>query len=181
MMLINLTSPIMKNELKLRAIFIMVRTIIITLIILAAVFCLANLVGINLLKSKADNLTLEVEKTKLLNKPQGQSTVSDQIKLINSEISILQNIQKRYVNWSSIISKFSALIPRGIDLSAINIDQKTQTLTFTGTANTRDTYIQYEQILQKSDLISNVMFPLQTKKTNLSFSITATLKNVPKP
>lgn len=181
MMLVNLTSPAMKNELKLKMIFVMVRTFIITLISLLTIMGLSIFIGANLLNKKANDLSLEAERTKLLTQSQGQTSITDRIKEVNLQIVALQALQKRFVAWSPIISNFAALTPKNIKINSISVDQKSASLTFSGKAATRDAYINYEKILQQSDLVTDVIFPLQTKKTDLNFSISVNIKNLPKP
>lgn len=181
MMLVNLTSPAMKNELKLKMIFVLIRAFIITLISLLIIMGLSIFIGTKLLNKKANDLVLEAERTKLLTQSQGQTSITDRIKGVNLQIMALQALQKRFVAWSPIISGFAALTPKNIKINSIAIDQKNATLAFSGKAATRDAYINYEKILQQSDLVTNVIFPLQTKKTDLSFSISVNIKNLPKP
>jgi hypothetical protein len=170
----------MQKELKLRAISAMIKTVVFAIISLEIIYAISLVVGTSLLNKKASDLALDADRAALLLRSQGQSTVSDRIKELNSQISVLQNLQKRYVSWSPLISKFTSMTPSGIKLSSLIFDQKTSTLNFIGQAETRDAYIQYEKILQQSDLVSDVVFPLQTKKSDISFSISVNLKNLPK-
>lgn len=179
MMLLNLTSPQMREALKQHVLSSAVRTLVVVVIGVEVIFAGVLFAGDLQLRAKTKNLTQEAERSSLLLRAQGQATVADTTKLLNSQITALQSLQKRYVSWLPVFETFSDLTPAGVSLQSIDFNQKTGRVIFQGTAETRESYTQYEKILQGSSLLSNVTFPLQTKKTGLSFNITASFEAAP--
>lgn len=176
MMLLNLISPQMRDALKQRVLLSMVRTLVVVVILIELVFAGILFAGDLQLKAKTKTLAQEAERSALLLRAQGQATVADTTKLLNSQIKTLQDLQKRYVAWVPIFKSFSDLTPPGIMLTGIDFNQGTGKVTLRGVAATREAYTNYEKVLQGSTLLENVTFPLQTKKTTLGFDITAAFK-----
>lgn len=173
MMLLNLISPQMRETLKQRVLLSTARTLIVVVVCVEIVFAGSLFVGDLQLKAKTKSLTQEAERSSLLLRAKGQATVADTTKMLNSQIRTLQDIQKRYVSWGPIFKSFTDLTPVGITLNGIEFNQETGKVTFRGVAATREAYTNYEKVLQGSQLLTNVTFPLQTKKTALGFDITA--------
>ncbi len=176
MMLLNLISPQMRELLKQRVLLSTVRTLIVVVIGVELLFTAALFVGDLQLQAKTKRLTQEAERSTLLLRAQGQATVADTTKLLNSQVKTLQDIQKRYVAWVPIYQNFADLTPTGITLSGLEFNQSTRNVTVRGTAATREAYTNYEKVLQQSTFLQGVLFPLQTKKTNIEFTITATFQ-----
>lgn len=178
MMLLNLISPQMRETLKQRVFLSTARTFVAVVVIVELIFTGMLFIGDMQLKSKTKNLMQEADRSSLLLRSQGQATVSDTTKMLNSQIKTLLDIQKRYVAWVPIFKTFSELTPTGITLTGLEFNQETGKVAFRGIAATREAYTNYEKVLQGSSLIKGVVFPLQTKKTALEFNITAAF-NVP--
>lgn len=176
MMLLNLTSPQMREALKQRVLLSTVRTLVVVVVCVELLFVGILFAGDLQLKAKTKKLVQEADRSTLLLRAQGQATVADTTKLLNSQIRTLQDVQKRYVAWVPIFQTFSELTPAGISLSGIEFNQATGKITIRGTAETREAYTNYEKVLQGSPLLTNVSFPLQTKKTTLGFDITASFR-----
>jgi len=174
MMLLNLISPQMHETLKQRVFLSTVRTLIVVTLSAELVFAAALFAGDFQLRVKADRLMQEADRSTLLLRSQGQATIADTTKLLNSQVHALQDIQKRYVPWTPIFQHFSDLTPNGIALTGISFSQSTGKVTFRGSAATREAYMNYEKVLQSSTLLKDVVFPLQTKKFAIEFNVTAT-------
>ncbi len=175
-MLLNLISPQMRETLRQRVLLSSVRTLVVMVVCVELVFVGALTVGDFQLKAKTKRVTQEAELSTLLLRAQGQTTIADTTKLLNSQVKALQDLQKRYVSWVPTFNTVSELTPPGISLTSIAFDQGTGKISLRGVAATRESYTSYEKILQGSPLLTNVIFPLQTKKTALGFDITAAFK-----
>lgn len=176
MMLLNLISPQMRETLRQQVILSSVRTLVVMVVCVELVFVGVLAVGDFQLKAKTKRVTQESELSTLLLRAQGQVTIADTTKLLNSQVKALQDLQKRYVSWVPPFQKISELTPPGISLSGIEFNQATEKVTLRGVAATRESYTRYEKVLQGSTLLTNVTFPLQTKKTDLGFDITTSFK-----
>ncbi len=181
MMLLNLTSPQVHKNLKLRASIAIARTVTVVACMFVLAFIASALVGSSLLEKQAQETQLEADRSTLLLNAQGQASISETTKRLNTQVAAVQKIQKRYVQWTPLVGAFSNLTPADITLHSMHISQATGKLTFEATAKTRDAYVAYEKILQASPLFSGVQFPLQTKKTDISFTNSATIVGLPKP
>jgi uncharacterized protein YoxC len=173
MMLLNLISPQMHETLKQRILLSTVRTFIVVILGVEVAFAAALFVGDYQLSVKAKRLLQEADRSTLLLRSQGQATIADTTKLLNNQVNALQEIQERYVPWAPIFQNFSDLTPTGIALTNIHFNQTTGKVSFRGTASTREAYVHYEQVLQSSTLLKEVVFPLQTKKFDIEFTVTA--------
>lgn len=174
MMLLNLISPQMRESLKQRVLLSAVRTMVIVILGITVAFTGVLFAGNAQLKAKARSVSQEADRSTLLLRSQGQATVSDTTRLLNSQIKTLQDLQRRHIAWVPVFKTFSELTPAGISLSSIAFNSGTKKITIRGVAATREAYTKYEKVLQSSTLLANVTFPLQTKKTALGFDVTAT-------
>jgi len=181
MMLLNLTSPEIHKTLKLRATIAIVRTAVVVLTLGFVGFLASTLIGASLLGQKAKTLQADVERSRLLLKAQGQTSIGDTTKRLNAQVTTLQGVQKRYVQWTPIIAQFAALTPLTVHVRNLHLDQRTGQLSFDATATTREAYVAYEKILQDSPLLQDVRFPLQTQRTDITFASVLTLIALPKP
>lgn len=180
-MLLNLSSPELHKKLKLQANIAIARTVVVVMCAFVAAFIASSLAGKALLQKQQKSTQLEADRTSLLLNAQGQTSVSETTKRLNAQVAAVQKIQKRYTQWTPLIGAFSKLTPDGITIQSINLSQLSGKLTFEATASTRDAYVAYEKILQASPLFSDVQFPLQTKKTGISFTKSITIVGLPKP
>lgn len=180
-MLLNLTSPAIHSSLRTRANIAVARTVVVVLTVALAAFVGSALVGESFLSAKAKEAQQEVERSTLLLNAQGQASITETTKRLNTQISVLQKVQSRYVQWTPIIAKFSALTPKDITLHSIQFSQLTGKITFEATAKTREAYVAYEKILQGSELLTKVQFPLETKKVDINFTNSISLVGLPKP
>jgi Tfp pilus assembly protein PilN len=171
MMLLNLISPQMHETLRQRVILSAARSLVIVVVCVEIIFASVLFAGDLQLKAKTKSLSQEADQSSLLLRAKGQATVADTTKVLNSQIKILQDLQKRYVRWVPIFKTFSDLTPEGITLTSIQFSQSTGKVKFSGVASTREAYTNYETVLQKSALLQDVVFPLQTIKTALVFNI----------
>ncbi|MFA6042569.1 MAG: PilN domain-containing protein [Patescibacteria group bacterium] len=175
-MLLNLTTPDLRSEIRTRLTIGVIRSTLVTLLVIALLAILISGTGVVLLQMKAKDLAAEANQSTLLLQAQGQSSIAETTLKLNSQILALQGVQKRFQKWSPVIEQFAALTPAGVTLESLSISQGTNKLTFSGTAATREAYTNYEKVLQNSSIVADVIFPLQTKRTDLEFSLTASMK-----
>lgn len=176
MMFLNLTTPELRLEIRTRLSIGLVRGTVITLLAIAGVAILTSGAGLLLLQMKAKDVEAEANQSTLLLQAQGQSSIAETTSKLNSQILALQGVQKRFQKWTPMLEQFAALTPAGVTLESLSVNQATNKITFSGIAATREAYTNYEKVLQNSSVISDVIFPLQTKRTDLEFSLTAGLK-----
>ena len=176
MMFLNLTTPELRSEIRTRLTIGLVRGAVITLLAVAVVAILTSGAGLMFLQLKEKDVRAEANQSTLLLQAQGQSSIAETTLKLNSQIIALQSAQKRFQKWSPLIEQFAAITPAGVTLESLSLNQTTSKITFSGVAATREAYTNYEKVLQNSGIVSDVIFPLQTKRTDLEFSLTAGMK-----
>lgn len=176
MMFLNLSTPELRSEIRTRLAVGLVRGTVLTLLAVATVAILTSVLGLLFLQMKAKETKTEANQSTLLLQAQGQSSIAETTLKLNSQIVAFQGVQKRFQKWSPIIEQFAAVTPAGVTLESLSINQSSNKITFSGVATTREAYTNYEKVLQNSGIVSDVIFPLQTKRTDLEFSLTAVMK-----
>jgi Tfp pilus assembly protein PilN len=176
MMLLNLTSPEAHKDISLEMIIGLVRSTITSLVGICLCFIIICVVGVWILQDKAATLKNEADLAALLAASSGQTTIADTTKQLNAQIRTIVNVQTRFIKWTPIIESLSTIIPSEITINSISLIQSTNKISLRGVASTRDAYAAFEKTLNNSDIVGDFVFPLQTKKVVLDFSVTGTLK-----
>lgn len=175
MMLLNLTSPEARKNISLQMIIGLVRSTVTTFVVIGLCFIAISMVGVWMLQEKSTTLKNEADLAALLAKSSGQTSIADTTKQLNAQIQTLVNVQGRFIKWTPVIETLSTLIPPEITIKSISLSQSTSKITLQGVASTRDVYAAFEKTLNNSEIVKDFMFPLQTKKDNLDFSVTGSL------
>ena len=101
----------------------------------------------------------------------------EKLKEANSEVGVVDKIQRGQFYWSGIFNKINALILPGIKLSGIN----TQNLDvyLTGNADTRDHLMAFKEKLAGESCFQNVNLPISdlVSQVNVDFQIQFTIKD----
>ncbi len=176
MMFLNLSTPELRSEIRTRLAVGLVRGTVLTLLAVSTVAIVTSVLGLLFLQMKMKEAKTEANQSTLLLQAQGQSSIAETTLKLNSQIVAFQGVQKRFQKWSPIIEQFAAVTPAGVTLESLSINQSSNKITFSGVAATREAYTNYEKVLQNSGIVSDVIFPLQTKRTDLEFSLTAVMK-----
>ena len=179
MMILNLISAETKKTLRQYLFLGIARTAALTVGVLGIVFLISFAFGSFELRTRAQHLSVEADRSTLLTQGQLQATAKDATKRINAQILVLKNLQKRYVDWLPVLQAFGKLVPTGVHITSISLTQQPLKVEFSGTADTRDAYVAYEAAIAKSTIVGKIVFPLQTKKTDIDFSLTAPLNITP--
>ncbi len=101
-----------------------------------------------------------------------------EIRKVNHLVQQTNDIQKQYKTWTPLINALLADTTTGITIDNVMIDQSTKTVTFVGSAATREIFLEYQQALEQHEYLANIVSPISglTQKENIPFSISATLK-----
>jgi hypothetical protein len=100
------------------------------------------------------------------------------IKDINKILLETEAVQQLYIPWTSTIIDMANSTPNGITLNNLSLDSKTKTHVISGTADTREDLLTFQENLETLDFIDQVEIPPSqlTEKENISFSISAISK-----
>lgn len=172
MMLLNVNSPQMQQTLREHVLLAAVRTIVLTLILISCIGVIGAAVGFQQLKGRSEAVQQEAAQSTLLLSTKTQGSIAETTQLLNSQVKVLMDIQKRFVFLTPLIQHIATITPSTVTLREINCSIKSGTCSVSGTAATRDSYTAYEKVLEDSDYFSEVVFPLVTKKTAIDFSVT---------
>ncbi len=99
-----------------------------------------------------------------------------EFKAVNVEASLDENIQKDQLYWSRLYIKLSSLAPDGISMAKMaNKDYK---VFLAGTADTRDTLMNFKDNLSKDDCFSDINLPLSdlVLQNNVDFQMDFNVK-----
>src|SRR3989344_4822341 len=171
MIILNLLSPIKKQELRLAQLYITIKNLIILIllftIIIAVILLLSKMVVQNNFNRIVDQTTLTTKYGQIFNRD---------IKIFNSHLSAVEKIQKEYISWTDFLISFNQLIPDNVSLYTLNINKNNKDgikIYITGIAKTRDDLLKLKDNLEKNEMFSEVAIPLENllKKNDISFNI----------
>lgn len=96
------------------------------------------------------------------------------IREINKKINIVSQAVGQTHSWDKLIIDFGNIIPHGVTLTYLKIDLKSESLIFSGVADTRDNLLKLKSIIGDSTYIQPVEIPLSSlmEKENIRFSFT---------
>lgn len=106
--------------------------------------------------------------------------LNSEIQNYNNELKKLSEIQRTSKNFSEIIIQINELIPSGITLNYLGIDQideNTLDIKIKGISDTRDTLVKFKDSLNSKDLFKKIELPLSSllKQGDIEFDITTKL------
>ena len=103
---------------------------------------------------------------------------SREIADINKLIKRVNTAQQKYYKITPTIMDMASSEPEGITLNSLNISYSKKTVALSGTASTREAFLNFQEILNNNPLFVHVESPVSdlTKKENISFNISANLK-----
>jgi Tfp pilus assembly protein PilN len=103
------------------------------------------------------------------------SESTKEITTINNLTKRVSEVQKKYHEITPIILSLTNTIPEGIVLNSLNIDYENRIIKFSGIADTRDNFLNFQNKLNENNNLSDIESPVSdlTKKENISFNINA--------
>jgi hypothetical protein len=107
---------------------------------------------------------------------------------INRDIQELNRLSRNvnlssqdYAQLSPLLFELSAILPDNIKLIAIDFDRQRNSVSFSGTASTRDALINFQKVVSEIKWLSGVSAPASQlfQKENISFEMRGTLQGLP--
>lgn len=170
MISLNLLPPEKKKNINLARAYLMLKKVIIMLLIIT------SLSSITLLATK---LTLQNQFVKYINETtlttKYVQLFNNEIRKFNQDLKNVENVQNEYLPQSLFYLNLIELMPAGINLESININDNKMLLA--GTALDRESLLELEKNLKNSSLFSDIMIPLENKliKNDIKFNVKATV------
>lgn len=170
MLVLNLVSQEIKQEIKLRHIYKLFKKmgyiLVATVLIIAIILVAAKII----IKKNLDNI---IEQTSLVTG--NNQSYTSKVKKINSQINSVMSIQKDHANWPNLIKILAEKTPAGIKISYIKINKENSSIKLGGKADLRDNLLSLKQNLENLKIFSNLDFPLENilEKKDINFEINA--------
>lgn len=170
---LNLLSPRKKKHLSKMTRFQFVKGLLEILLIVASVIAIVLLGSQYVLQNYFSALTENIVSVN-----SGHAEEIRDIRQVNHLLQQTSDIQKQYKQWTPLVHALTHNTTNGITLDTVNIDQSTKTVTFIGTARTREIFLDYQQTLEENSYLADIISPISglTQKENIPFSISATLR-----
>lgn len=104
---------------------------------------------------------------------QEYGVLNQKVHLANQKVEFLSGIQNKFIIWSPKFSALSSLVPQGIELYAINVNNASREVQITGHAETRNNLLLYKQNLEQSSVVRSVELPIENilESQNINFNI----------
>ena len=104
---------------------------------------------------------------------QEYGVLNQRVHLANQKVEFLSGIQNKFIIWSPKLAALSSLVPSGIELYTLNINNTTRDIQITGHATTRDDLLLYKQNLEHASVIKSVELPIENilEPKDINFNI----------
>ncbi len=170
MLVLNLVSQEIKQEIKLRHVYKLFKRMGYILVAITLIIAIILVAAKIIIKKNLDNI---IEQTSLVT---GNSrNYMNKVKKINSQINSVMSIQKDHAPWPDLIKILAEKTPAGVKLSYIKINKENSSIKLGGKADLRDNLLALKQNLENSKIFSNLDFPLENilEKKDVYFEINA--------
>lgn len=170
---INLLTPDKKKHLIQVAQFKFVQNILQVVLVAISFEAICLMLSIILLQIYFSGIASNV-----VNVSNKYTAQSKDIISINQLTQKVDKIQQQYHPVTPTLMAVADLVPKGIVLNALNIDYEKKTISFSGLADTRQNFLDFQKALNDSTIFLHAESPVSdlTKKENIAFNINANLK-----
>lgn len=170
MLALNLISEELKKEVKLRHLYLLIKKINLTLIIIAIVAAITLLAAKTMLQSSFNNI---IDQTTLITK--NNQGYNSKIKDINGKIDFVEKIQNNFIPWSNLLKTVAAITPEDIGLYYLKINLAEPAIKIKGKAGRRESLLDFKQSLEAAAIFQEIDFPIKNilEKENINFEINA--------
>jgi len=183
MLELNLLNPIERNKAKKIKLYFIIKQVAFQLttliIIITGVFYFSTI----LLDSNLNSINEQIDKEIQIRKDGNLNSIEEATKQLNTQLELVNNVQKKYFIWSNFLNNFNELVPTNIDLieteftTNILLNAQDKTFKIVGNAATRDDFSQFENNLIESGYFENINAPISNliQKENINFTITGNI------
>lgn len=173
---LNLLSPQKKTKVSSLVRFLFTKEILEFVIFTCALLATIHLAGWLILTNTVNDL---VASTLLINREAPGH--SQEVKRINKIIKDFNASARDFLPLSPRLLEIIKALPPDIKINSLIISRSSQSFVLSGVAETRDSLLRYQKVIQSIPWIEGVANPtsLLFQKDNVSFDIKARLKNLP--
>lgn len=129
-------------------------------------------------KGTLSNLDSQIKVAQDVISKQDNDSLKKQVDYNNNIITDYNNLYASNPQWSSILVRFSKLVPSGVNLSTFAANTQTGLINISGTAATRDEVLQLHDNIQNSSDFTGIDLPFDNlqKPTKVDFHYTFNLQ-----
>lgn len=170
---LNLISPSQKKYLRYEQAYLQIRTSMWLVMIFAVVISCLLLVTRLMLQ---DNYATVLTTTTLVNEK--NRAIDKDIAEFNKNLKAVESIQADFVKWSNIVLSINNSIPQNIEVTYLNLEQKTRLFNLHGKALRRDDFLALKSNLEALPYFDELSSPLTNLllKENVTFEFTGKIK-----
>lgn len=175
MITLNLIPDPEKKELKIFSLYLMTKNILGILVLGIAIIAIALLSTKFILQNRFNKI---LDKDYLTASPAKFS--SNEIKKINEELKVIQEVQKNYQPWSYFFINLAKFVNPGITVTAFDLNKEKGEIKISGTAEKREDLLKFEENVNQSGYFQKFATPLEMlfKKDNINFNFVLQLINL---
>ncbi len=174
MITLNIIPEKNKKDIALKRIYKSLKNLLFFIIILLLIYSILFLAAKYILQKHYINT---IQETTLVTK--STENYSNKIAEINKQLNSIQEIQNQTVNYSYLLEYLMQNINKNINFSRIKIVKNDNKISFAGKSDTRESLLEFKEILENSDFFSDLNFPIKNllEKNNINFEISVKLKS----
>jgi len=170
MLTLNLISEELKKQIKLRHLYLFIKKVNLSLIIITIFIAIILLAAKAILQVNFNNI---VEQTTLVAK--NNQGYNNKIKNINSKINFVEKIQNGFIPSSNLLETIAEITSKNINLYYLKINFVEQTIKIKGRAGLRENLLDFKQKMEATTIFRDIDFPIKNilEKENIDFEISA--------
>lgn len=170
---LNLLSPTQKEYLRYEHAYLYIRTVMWLLLTFSVIISGLLLVARLMLQ---DNYAVVLTTTTLVNEK--NRTVDREISEFNKNLKEVERIQAEFIKWSKIILDINSAIPANVEITYINLEQKSRLFNLHGYTFKRDDYLALKANLEALAYFEELTSPLTNllARENVTFEFNGKIK-----
>ncbi|HBZ36217.1 MAG: hypothetical protein UV92_C0005G0012 [Parcubacteria group bacterium GW2011_GWA1_43_27] len=170
---LNLLSPTQKEYLRYERAYLQIRTVMWLMLTFTVIISGLLLVARLMLQ---DNYATVLTTTTLVNDK--NKSIDRDIGSLNKSLKEVESIQADFIKWSKIIIDINKAIPDNVELSYLNLEQKTRLFNLNGKALKRDDFLALKANLEALLYFEELSSPLTNLllREDVNFEFTGKIK-----
>jgi len=168
MITLNLISQELKDEIRLKHAYGLLKKIIYILFLILIVSSSCLLAAKFVLQNNFNRI---VNETSLITK--NTQSYNQKVREINAKFASVSQIQNEYAAWSLLVGELAAVTPDDITFSFVRINKDDSSIRIVGNSKTRSGLLEFKENLEKNSIFQDADFPLKNmlQKDDINFDI----------
>lgn len=104
----------------------------------------------------------------------GTQQLQEKVLTVNKQLKLIGSLKDQHYYWTNALTEISRLLPTDAQINSLYADRKTGEIKLTGTAEKRESVIEFWANVKKSKHFKNINFPLSNleRENNSQFTYT---------